>query len=392
MKEIIDQYNQYCNKNDYKEYIIEYKIFNNSEELSTKLSAELMAGEGPDIISLNSGLPYEKLIEQNAFLDVNQLMESDTSTDAVDINELNQNIMNMGVYDGKRYLVPFFYKPNVLITTRELLENYQISCDKQFYYNNIGSIFREYIVSNDKVSFSNSEELLNSIIYNYINDNLDFCNKEYSFNTDKFKKELSDIRELILKSNDGNIESNSIKENTCLFINNDMLGYSITGISNRYNSLVSSVEAPIILQNIIGENTGGDAYCEAGIAINSKSKFTNEAYCFIKYMLSEKSQSNFCGSKNTIYSSISLPVNLKSFQSIVETANITVFVETEGIDNDFMNSYLEIINDIDKCRLSNNYYNENIINDIVNDYLDEKVDTDKFIEQLISKTKLYMEE
>lgn len=35
--------------------------------MCTKMSTEIMAGEGPDIISLNQNLPFEKLIENEAF-------------------------------------------------------------------------------------------------------------------------------------------------------------------------------------------------------------------------------------------------------------------------------------------------------------------------------------
>ena len=87
------------------------------------MSTEIMAGEGPDIISLNQNLPFEKLIENEAFLDINSLINNDETKDKIELDEYNSFIMNVGVYDGKRYIVPLSYGMDVLVSTQEMVKH-----------------------------------------------------------------------------------------------------------------------------------------------------------------------------------------------------------------------------------------------------------------------------
>lgn len=64
---LIKQYNKYCLKYYDESYQIEIVEFEDDNDLYTKMSTELMAGAGPDIVSLNQKLPFEKLIENGAF-------------------------------------------------------------------------------------------------------------------------------------------------------------------------------------------------------------------------------------------------------------------------------------------------------------------------------------
>ena len=103
---LIKQYNKICLEKYDESYQIEIIEFENNDDMCTKMSTEIMAGEGPDIISLNQNLPFEKLIENEAFLDINSLINNDETKDKIELDEYNSFIMNVGVYDGKRYIVP----------------------------------------------------------------------------------------------------------------------------------------------------------------------------------------------------------------------------------------------------------------------------------------------
>ena len=68
--DLIKIYNNYCLQNYDKSYQIAVLKFASEDEINTKLSTELMAGKGPDIISINQKLPFEKLLNNGTFLDV----------------------------------------------------------------------------------------------------------------------------------------------------------------------------------------------------------------------------------------------------------------------------------------------------------------------------------
>ena len=56
--DIIKRYNKYCTKHYDESYQIEIVEFDSEDTMLTKISTEIMAGKGPDIISLNQKLPF----------------------------------------------------------------------------------------------------------------------------------------------------------------------------------------------------------------------------------------------------------------------------------------------------------------------------------------------
>jgi maltose-binding protein MalE len=123
--ELIQKYNNYCLKNLDESYQIEIVEFDSEDTMLTKISTEIMAGKGPDIISLNQKLPFEKLIDNGSFADIDELAELYKSD--IDFDDYNSTIMDCGIYNGKRYIIPIAYCPNILITTQEILDKYNLS-------------------------------------------------------------------------------------------------------------------------------------------------------------------------------------------------------------------------------------------------------------------------
>ena len=137
--DLIDKYNNYCKRNRKQENMIEITEFATEDEMYTKMSTEIMSGTGPDIFSLDQNIPYEKLFKSNIFADVNKICEQDSSKNKIDFSKYNSAIMDAGVIDGKRYVVPLFYGVNTMTGNKELLEKYNLP-DKQGYsltYKNI---------------------------------------------------------------------------------------------------------------------------------------------------------------------------------------------------------------------------------------------------------------
>ena len=112
--DIIKRYNKYCTKHYDESYQIEIVEFDSEDTMLTKISTEIMAGKGPDIISLNQKLPFEKLIDNGSFADIDELAELYKSD--IDFDDYNSTIMDCGIYNGKRYIIPIAYCPNILIT------------------------------------------------------------------------------------------------------------------------------------------------------------------------------------------------------------------------------------------------------------------------------------
>lgn len=410
--DIIERYNKYCKKHYDESYQIEIVEYDSLEEMYTIMATEFMSGDGPDIISLDQPLPFEKLIENHAFADVDELINTYGSN--IDFNDYNTKVMESGIVNRKRYFVPFFYCPNIFISTQEKLKEYDLNFS-DFSYKELS---RQ--LSQEKVSCSlfGNESDNYSLLYSFIDSYVNFDNKTTNFDTNSFLENIDYIKKLI---NNDNTNENvyydlyNSENNGCILSTPKLLfGGTIGGVKTAYYNIFLQNKTPAILPNFSYENKI-TAYVECGIAINQNSDKKDKALRFIEYCLSEDVQEYWCGSRSdkgfSGTNEISLPVNNKAFDYAVEveTAEEWDYNEdgefdeeekefSENVDSIFWKDYLGIIDDISGCTLYNyknlktTYYNSSVIGDIVDKYLKGDISKEKFIRQLSAATEIYLTE
>lgn len=410
--DIIKRYNKYCTKHYDESYQIEIVEYDSLEEMYTIMATEFMSGDGPDIISLDQPLPFEKLIENHAFADVYELINTYGSN--IDFNDYNTKVMESGIVNRKRYFVPFFYCPNIFISTQEKLKEYDLNFS-DFSYKELS---RQ--LSQEKVSCSlfGNESDNYSLLYSFIDSYVNFDNKTTNFDTNSFLENIDYIKKLI---NNDNTNENvyydlyNSENNGCILSTPRLLfGGTIGGVKTAYYNIFLQNKTPAILPNFSYENKI-TAYVECGIAINQNSDKKDKALRFIEYCLSEDVQEYWCGSRSdkgfSGTNEISLPVNNKAFDYAVEveTAEEWDYNEdgefdeeekefSENVDSIFWKDYLGIIDDISGCTLYNyknlktTYYNSSVIGDIVDKYLKGDISKEKFIRQLTAATEIYLTE
>lgn len=410
--DIIKRYNKYCTKHYDESYQIEIVEYDSLEEMYTIMATEIMSGDGPDIISLDQPLPFEKLIENHAFADVDELINTYGSN--IDFNDYNTKVMESGIVNRKRYFVPFFYCPNIFISTQEKLKEYDLNFS-DFSYKELSKQ-----LSQEKVSCSlfGNESDNYSLLYSFIDSYVNFDNKTTNFDTNSFLENIDYIKKLI---NNDNTNENvyydlyNSENNGCILSTPRLLfGGTIGGVKTAYYNIFLQNKTPAILPNFSYENKI-TAYVECGIAINQNSDKKDKALRFIEYCLSEDVQEYWCGSRSdkgfSGTNEISLPVNNKAFDYAVEveTAEEWDYNEdgefdeeekefSENVDSIFWKDYLGIIDDISGCTLYNyknlktTYYNSSVIGDIVDKYLSGDISKEKFIRQLTAATEIYLTE
>ena len=410
--DIIERYNKYCKKHYDESYQIEIVEFESQEEMNIKISTEVMSGGGPDIISLDQPLPFEKLIENHTFADVDELVNTYGSN--IDFNNYNTKVMESGIVNRKRYFVPFFYSPNIFISTQEKLKEYDLN------FSDFSYIELSKQLSQEKVSYSlfGNESDNYSFLYSFIDSYVNSDNKTTNFDTNSFLENIDYIKKLINNDNTNeNVYYNlyNSENNACILSTPKLLfGGTIGGVKTAYYNIFLQNNTPAILPNFSYENKI-TAYVEFGIAINQNSDKKDKALRFIEYCLSEDVQEYWCGSRSdkgfSGTNEISLPVNNKAFDYAVEveTGEEWDYNEdgefdeeekefSENVDSIFWKDYLGIIDDISGCTLYNyknlktTYYNSTVIGDIVDKYLSGDISKDKFIRQLSAATEIYLTE
>ena len=410
--DIIERYNKYCKKHYDESYQIEIVEYDSLEEMYTIMATEIMSGDGPDIISLDQPLPFEKLIENHAFADVDELINTYGSN--IDFNDYNTKVMESGIVNRKRYFVPFFYCPNIFISTQEKLKEYDLNFS-DFSYKELSKQ-----LSQEKVSCSlfGNESDNYSFLYSFIDSYVNFDNKTANFDTNSFLENIDYIKKLINNDNTNeNVYYNlyNSENNGCILSTPKLLfGGTMGGVKTAYYNIFLQNKTPAILPNFSYENKI-TAYVECGIAINQNSDKKDKALRFIEYCLSEDVQEYWCGSRSdkgfSGTNEISLSVNNKAFDYAVEveTGEEWDYNEdgefdeeekefSENVDSIFWKDYLGIIDDISGCTLYNyknlktTYYNSSVIVDIVDKYLKGDISKEKFIRQLTAATEIYLTE
>lgn len=404
--DMIKHYNKYCKKHYDVSYQIEIVNFETEDQLLTKFSTELMAGKGPDLISLSMPLSFEKLIESGAFADVNEINAQADSNDKIDFNNYNSLIMNSGVINGSRFIIPLFYSPDVVVTTKEILQEYDIPSNFIFTYDSLKTEFSIYQKKDKKVPFL-GDNVGESFFYNFIDSYANLKEKTTDFMSAQFSDNLDIMKQVLLPSP-------SIKEKIfynladadCIFISPSVwLGSSVSNMVRQYAYIRSQNKTPLVRVGLRKNKENIPAFVQCGIAINANSNKKEKALAFIKYAISEEIQEYWCGVSASIGKTnflgnirLSLPVNLKAYQSaLTSAAEIKYGDEDEpvGLDNQFMRDYLHIIQNINSCSLynyydiKNTYYNAKVIGSIVEQYLDGNMTKEKFIRDITSATKLY---
>lgn len=396
---LIKQYNKICLEKYDESYQIEIIEFENNDDMCTKMSTEIMAGEGPDIISLNQNLPFEKLIENEAFLDINSLINNDETKDKIELDEYNSFIMNVGVYDGKRYIVPLSYGMDVLVSTQERLKQFNVSGNngETLTYSNVSVKFSPFFNSTTNYSFVSNDSDTGlwfdhpmQLFSRFINSYIDFDNKSTFFTDDEFKDNLDIMREMVISTREDN--SNALFDD--LYINR-----SLPLITGKYAYYKSIGETPVVFRGLVKSDDIYSAFLEIGFAINNNTKLQEQAYAFIKYALSDDCQMRICGEKgNSLSASISFPLNNKAYEQLKYTASRVTDDDDRiiGIDNDFISTYMKIADYVNQCTLyrdaSHSYYNSSVIGDIVDKYLSGDISKEKFIRQLTAATEIYLTE
>lgn len=210
-------FNNYCSMNGVGNRSVEVIKFSSRDRMIQQMSTEIMAGGGPDIILLDNELPISKLVNQGAFVDINTFIEDDTSENKLDLDNYNKELMNTGVFNGRRYIMPMLYRPDILISNTKVMEHYKIKSNTQLTYSNLLTELEEYTGKEQNVTFLEGYESSKDILLQYINDNIDKEKNTTTFNTNEFKTNVLNIKKLILKGMKGEKTANSIEENSCIF-------------------------------------------------------------------------------------------------------------------------------------------------------------------------------
>lgn len=405
--DFIDKYNKNCSLHGDKNDMIEVRHFESEEEFISITSTEIMAGNGPDFFCLNQTLPFEKFIENDTLADIDGMIEEYDS--GINFDDYNKTVMDSGVFNGKRLIVPFFFSVNFLYSTKDRTEAINID-PKTITYNELSRL-----KSSSKYDFVYAEESEKlSCFICTINQFVDFKEKKTYFDTDEFSSAVDIMTDLF--NNNGQTVTDYFFDNPKLLTKNpfDLTGGSVEAIARAY-CVQQTEDKELVIFPTYSRGGKISAYMQTAIAVNNNSDKKEQVMKFIEFVLSDKQQAYYYGAlrKERMYSGgiVALPVKNSALDDALEVELTDVFdIEDDGITTDkeaiinknkvdFLNNeFIPMLNSVEECSvydyrwLEQSYYSKNVIYEIVNNYLNGEITKSKFITQLETATQIYMME
>lgn len=399
-------------KNLHPEILIEQKLYDELDMAgdNEKTVTELMAGKGPDVLILRVGnfRNLYKMVDNKTFLNLDDFIKSYRS---FNMDELNQNILKCGVYDGKRYLIPLYYGLPVMITTKSFLSTHKLNISESgATMSDLTELAAQFLKDNknqNKYLFSDDFNFDNLLFYNSMK-YIDYTKRKSSFDSIDFISTLNNFKDIQSTVCPGEVAQ---KEEVIGLLKNGTIGlvqYSagIGTIEAMYSYIKQYMGEDMCLIPILDDGKTvllpADAKFVVGINANSPNK--KEAFEFLKVLLEKEGQTPYLNTANTRYIS-GLPVNIKAMKEelryYMSNEIIAIPGETHGgLQYKYsplplskaLGERIEKLNgNITKGQI-NDYRVLSIIKQETKDFLDDKITAEQSAKAIDQKVMLYLNE
>jgi multiple sugar transport system substrate-binding protein len=310
--------------NTYKDSEMQKSMIFSEEGLAT----ELMAGEGPDVMVMSvADMPSMNMLMKNGvFAELNTLISNDKD---FNISDFNDNVMSCGVQGGKRYVIPMEYGVPILITTKSIREKNGIQINpSNWSLKSLAKAVKKFRMENsgkEKYFFyMMNEEYFGTMLESSGIDFVDYKNKKSNFNSPEFIDLLEIYKEFYMAacpqsvvSKYGSSECRLFQNDVCAVYNARSAGPHTCTAFGVFELWSSEVTVKYLMNEDVEVFALPDYYGKGDIngkpgsllGINNKSTNKEEAFNFIKCVLSEDMQSRYTNA---------VPVHRPAYQKYVE--------------------------------------------------------------------------
>ncbi len=373
-KRLIDNYNAQADEKD--QIIIQSYgaasdiLSEDAENAQTQLATEILSGGGPDLFLID---PYnmlynlQNIISNGAF----QNLDYYFSKYPMDWGQYNPSIMEYGMYQEKRYLIPYMYEPEIYYSTEETLEKYGIPQDVNIVHNRLDELlpYQEKLEQENKKLFSSPPAMAFCA-----NDFIDFENRTHSYDSEKFKQ-IAEVYKKFTKTQSKQIDS----------VFRYMIGQGtpemLTPIATSNEILLSENDRILLYGEKKEDSRGCIVQLYGSLAINANSPNGERAFKFIQWVLSETTQADRFKVNFT-------PVHNQALQTRIQAATPLGSQAQEDIAQ-----YQELLNsDFDIQTFLDGKFSNEIFMPLWQEYLNDKITVEEFSKQLNNKTDIYLQE
>lgn len=384
----------------------EFDYSSQIDDTRNKITKELMVGEGPDIIYVSNDRMFpsiSKIIESGVFCDLNSFIEKDKEFKFSDYNKV---VLDSGVINGKRFIIPLSYTIPSLWTTKNMFDNNNIHLDSsKWTWKDFFGEAKKYKADHegeDKyfVGFPYGDPQY--IIEDICGELVDYENRRTNFDSEEFIEFLEAYKEISDSICPGSEIttlkdlSNYIKKDSIVTISTDgyISPYHMYGLNSVLKEKLGK-ELVLLKNPLLSENSPKSAYPVRMVGINSNSRSKEKAFEFIKLLLSDSYQSS------EQLSSISVNINgyangidkytADDFIRDSEMYLDTVIDHPTPLPSKVVGNMNEIISGINKCKFLDRNIVEIVAGEVA-EYLRTGRSAQAAAKEIDNKVMLYLNE
>lgn len=398
----------------YNDVDITETVFNENneyKEYSQRLTTELMAGEGPDIIVVPSYFfnSLFKTVDAGVYCDLNPLFSEDNE---LKYDNFSKAVFDCGIIDTKRYFIPISYTVPAFLSSEAVLSKQGIEInfsnwssqelDKNVRY------FTDHF-GKDKFFTDNQQDIIESMILGSGLRLVDYEEKKTYFNTAEFKELLNYIKNIWNTCCPFETETkyrysyyDMLKEGSLLTICNNLSGGNMLVPTSLWetNSKVYSMFNENVRIIPFPEYSGKKEYAArptkiAAICSNCSNK--KAEVNFIKILLSKEIQTS-----DSFLRLDGIPVNNSALEELLkkysnEQTGSERINELDGtiagipFNDTFVEGYWDIVNNVKRCNFIDNYI-QSLISMYAVMYSEGTCTAEEAVKQLDTKVTLYLNE
>lgn len=261
------------------------------EKYVNTLNTEIMSGKAPDIISVDQ-LPYRKYADKNLLANLSEMMQADKS---FDVSRYSEGILDAVKYKESLYAFPVKYTLDMLNGDKTLLDAPGVGVDdSKWSWQDFKAIAEKLLVDGSQQGKSalaniSATEFLNYVMGSSYDKFIDLEKKNADFANAEFKDMLNFCKELFDKKL---VDTTTVKKMTGR--GNTLFDVAQISMPMDYmRSPQMEFNGNGKLYRLPGSSEPGSVSfsSDAMFSINNSSKHKNEAWEFIKYLLSDEVQS-----------------------------------------------------------------------------------------------------
>lgn len=311
----------------YEEYAV-----NNYQDAVTKLNNDMIAGNLPDIIVLNSELPIDSYISKGLLADLYEFMDND---ETINRSDYVDSVFKAFETDGKLYeLVTSFYINTIVGKTSQVGDESGWTVDEFIAFVDANADKSVFGAEMDRSWFFSS--IMSYCYGNFVNKETGEC----SFDSEDFIKLLEFSNRFPKEIDYDSLYSDDsyYMEQQSQYRNNKTLLDMVTiqNFTQIRELEQGSFGEPVTFIGYPGAGGNGASFiANTEIAITSKAANPDGAWEFVKYFLSDEYQDLYADSNSWQF-----PVKLSSLQKKAENAKERPYWENEdGTKEYYDNNY-----------------------------------------------------